>query len=64
MGLAIIVVFDFGYAVEDFKKGIEKVSKVMMVALLALIIILAINSDAFKCGRRLELLSCSRFRKG
>ncbi len=42
--LAIIVVFGFLYAVEDFKKGIEKVSKVMMVALLALIIILAINS--------------------
>ena len=42
--LAIIVVFGFFVCSRGLQKGIEKVSKVMMVALLALIIILAINS--------------------
>ena len=41
--LAIIVVFGFFVCSRGLQKGIEKVSKVMMVALLALIIILAIN---------------------
>lgn len=41
---AIIVVFGFFVCSRGLQKGIEKVSKVMMVALLALIIILAINS--------------------
>ena len=42
--LAIIVVFGFFVCSRGLQKGIEKVSKVMMVALLALIVILAINS--------------------
>ncbi len=42
--LAIIVVFGFFVCSRGLQKGIEKVSKVMMVALLALIIILPINS--------------------
>ena len=42
--LAIIVVFGFFVCSRGLQKGIEKVSKVMMLALLALIIILAINS--------------------
>ena len=41
---AIIVVFGFFVCSRGLQKGIEKVSKVMMLALLALIIILAINS--------------------
>ena len=42
--LAIIFVFGFFVCSRGLQKGIEKVCKVMMVALLALIIILAINS--------------------
>ena len=42
--LAIIVVFGFFVCSRGLQKGIEKVSKVMMLALLALIVILAINS--------------------
>ena len=42
--LSIIVVFGFFVCSRGLQKGIEKVSKVMMLALLALIIILAINS--------------------
>ena len=42
--LAIIVVLGFFVCSRGLQKGIEKVSKVMMLALLALIIILAINS--------------------
>lgn len=63
--LAIIVVFGFFVCSRGLQKGIEKVSKVMMLAF-ACADYHSCNQqyDAFKCGRRPEFLPCSRFWKG
>lgn len=60
--MAIITILGFLVCSRGIQKGIEKVSKVMMIALLVLILALAVNSILLSgAGEGLKFLSCSRF---
>lgn len=48
--MILVVIAGFGICSFGVQKGVEKVTKVMMVALLALIVILAVNSMTLKGG--------------
>lgn len=49
--MLIVVIVGFGICSIGLQKGVEKVSKIMMVALLVIMVILAVNSIMMKDGR-------------
>lgn len=51
MTMLIVVVLGFGICSIGLQKGVEKITKIMMVALLVIMVILAINSVLMKDGR-------------
>lgn len=59
--MAVSVVAGFFVCSKGLQDGLEKISKFMMVALMALILVLAVHSPgASGCGRRTEVLSGSK----